>query len=31
MAGVGLHTREVGLDAMVRRLKRHAADAAAAA
>jgi cysteine desulfuration protein SufE len=30
MEGIGLHTREVGLTAMVRRLKRHAAEAAAA-
>ena len=31
MEGVGLHTREVGLQAMVQRLKRHAAEAQAAA
>jgi cysteine desulfuration protein SufE len=31
MDGVGLHTREVGLQAMVQRLKRHAAEAQAAA
>ena len=31
MEGVGLHTREVGLQAMVQRLKRHAAEARAAA
>ena len=31
MEGVGLHTREVGLQAMVQRLKRHAADAPATA
>ena len=30
MAGIGLHTREVGLNAMVQRLKRHAREAAAA-
>jgi cysteine desulfuration protein SufE len=30
MAGVGLHTREVGLAAMVERLKRHAREALAA-
>ena len=28
MDGVGLHTREVGLNAMINRLKRYAADAA---
>ncbi len=28
MEGVGLHTREVGLNAMINRLKRYAADAA---
>jgi cysteine desulfuration protein SufE len=28
MAGIGLHTRETGLNAMLQRLKRHAADAA---
>jgi cysteine desulfuration protein SufE len=28
MEGVGLHTREVGLQAMIQRLKRHAAEAA---
>lgn len=27
MEGVGLHTREVGLQAMIQRLKRHAAEA----
>lgn len=27
MAGIGLHTREVGLNAMVQRLKRHAREA----
>ena len=31
MDGVGLHTREVGLQAMVQRLKRHAAEAQVAA
>ncbi len=31
MEGVGLHTREVGLQAMVQRLKRHAAEMQAAA
>ena len=31
MAGMGLHTRELGLDAIIRRLKRHAAEHAAAA
>ena len=31
MDGVGLHTREVGLQAMVQRLKRHAAELQAAA
>jgi cysteine desulfuration protein SufE len=31
MEGVGLHTREVGLQAMVQRLKRHAAQMQAAA
>jgi len=31
MEGVGLHTREVGLQAMVQRLKRLAADAPATA
>ena len=31
MAGIGLHTREVGLNAMVQRLKRHAGEADAAA
>lgn len=30
MASIGLHTREVGLNAMVERLKRHARDAEAA-
>ena len=30
MEGVGLHTREVGLQAMVQRLKRHAAEMQAA-
>jgi len=30
MDGVGLHTREVGLNAMVARLKRYAAQAASA-
>jgi hypothetical protein len=28
MEGIGLHAREVGLNAMVQRLKRHAALAA---
>jgi cysteine desulfuration protein SufE len=27
MEGIGLHSREVGLNAMVQRLKRHASDA----
>jgi cysteine desulfuration protein SufE len=31
MEGIGLHTRETGLNAMITRLKRHAADAAARA
>jgi hypothetical protein len=31
MDGVGLHTREVGLQAMVQRLQRHAAQMQAAA
>ena len=31
MEGIGLAARESGLDAILRRLKRHAADAAAAA
>lgn len=31
MSSIGLHTREVGLNAMVERLKRHARDAAAEA
>lgn len=31
MAGIGLHTREVGLNAMVQRLERHAREAAAGA
>ena len=30
MAGIGLHTREVGLNAMLQRLKRHAREAQAA-
>jgi len=30
MDGIGLHTREVGLNAMIARLKRYAGDAAAA-
>ncbi len=29
MAGIGLHTRETGLNAMLQRVKRHAADAEA--
>lgn len=31
MEGIGLHAREVGLNAMIARLKRYAADAAAKA